>query len=54
MMRAQPAGPAFREGDEIVLAHGTYQGTLGVLLRLTEDVNARTSRRAMATSAATL
>jgi hypothetical protein len=31
--------PTFNEGDEIVLAEGTYQGTLGVFLRLREDVN---------------
>jgi len=29
----------FREGDQVVLADGTYQGTLGVFLRLKEDVN---------------
>ena len=39
MMSTRPAGPTFREGDEVVLAHGTYQGTLGVFLRLREDVN---------------
>jgi len=33
------AGPTFREGDEVVLANGTYQGTLGAFLRLREDVN---------------
>jgi hypothetical protein len=31
--------PAFQEGDEVVLARGTYPGTLGVFLRLKEDVN---------------
>jgi len=30
---------AFREGDEVVLADGTYQGTPGVFLRLKADVN---------------
>jgi len=30
---------AFREGDEVVLAEGTYQGTPGVFLRLREDAN---------------
>jgi hypothetical protein len=39
MMNTRAAGPTFREGDEVVLAHGTYQGTLGVFLRLREDVN---------------
>ena len=29
----------FREGDEVVLAQGTYPGTLGVFLRLKEDAN---------------
>jgi hypothetical protein len=33
------AGPNFQEGDEVVLACGTYPGTLGVFLRLREDVN---------------
>jgi hypothetical protein len=39
MMNTRPAGPAFREGDEVVLAHGTYQGTAGVFLRLKKDAN---------------
>ena len=38
MMSTRPAGPTFREGDEVVLAQGTYPGTLGVFLRLKEDV----------------
>jgi len=38
MMSTRPAGPAFQEGDEVVLANGTYQGTSGVFLRLREDV----------------
>ena len=29
----------FREGEEVVLASGTHQGTLGVFLHLTTDVN---------------
>jgi hypothetical protein len=29
---------AFREGDEVVLERGTYQGTLGVFVRLKIDV----------------
>ncbi len=29
--------PEFREGDQIVLARGSYQGSLGVFLRLRED-----------------
>lgn len=40
MMSTRPAvGPTFREGDEVVLVQGTYPGTLGVFLRLKEDVN---------------
>ena len=31
--------PTFQEGDEVVLACGTYPGSLGVFLRLKEDVN---------------
>ena len=38
-MSTQPAGPTFREGDEVVLAEGSYQGTLGTFLRLKEDTN---------------
>ena len=38
MMSTGSAAPAFREGDEVVLANGTYQGTLGVFLRPREDV----------------
>jgi hypothetical protein len=37
MINTKP-GPAFRQGDEVVLAYGTYQGTLGVFLHLREDV----------------
>jgi hypothetical protein len=37
MTSAIPALPAFREGDKVVLAIGTYQGTQGVFLRLRED-----------------
>jgi transcription antitermination factor NusG len=32
-------GTAFREGDQVVLAQGTYQGTLGVFVRLRKDAN---------------
>lgn len=35
----EPAHPEFREGDEVVLADGTYQGTVGVFLHLREDIN---------------
>ena len=34
MMSNKRVAPTFREGDEVVLAEGTYQGTLGVFLRL--------------------
>ena len=39
MMTTRDAGPTFHEGDEVVLAHGTYQGTPGVFLKLREDLN---------------
>jgi hypothetical protein len=39
MISPHPAVPTFRQGDEVVLAEGTYQGTPGVFLRLREDVN---------------
>jgi hypothetical protein len=29
--------PMFRKGDEVVLIEGTYQGTLGVFIRLRDD-----------------
>ncbi|MFZ0936765.1 MAG: hypothetical protein WA015_20770 [Bryobacteraceae bacterium] len=32
-------GTAFHEGDEVVLAKGSYQGTLGEFVRLKKDVN---------------
>lgn len=38
MTNAKPAIPEFREGDEVVLAEGTYQGSYGVFLRLKADV----------------
>jgi hypothetical protein len=39
MMNIKPVDRAFREGDEVVMTDGTYQGTLGVFLRLRKDVN---------------
>lgn len=39
MMSIRHAALTFREGDEVVLAQGTYQGTLGIFLRLREDGN---------------
>jgi hypothetical protein len=38
MMNNRPVGTVFREGDEVVLAEGSYQGTLGVFVRLRNDV----------------
>ena len=38
MMSNRPARTVFREGDEVVLGEGTYQGTLGVFVRLRDDV----------------
>ena len=29
----------FKVGENVVLAEGTYQGTLGVFMRLRQDVN---------------
>jgi len=39
MTSTPPAAPTFREGDQIVLAHGPYQGTPCVFLRLRPDIN---------------
>ena len=36
-MSTRTTGQALHEGDEVVLAEGTYQGTPGVFLRLRED-----------------
>jgi hypothetical protein len=36
-MNTSTTGPLFHEGDEVVLAIGTYQGTPGVFLRLRKD-----------------
>ena len=38
-MSTRLVGNVFREGDEVVLAEGTYRGTSGVFLRLKEDAN---------------
>jgi hypothetical protein len=37
MIGIRPISPAFHEGDEVVLASGTYTGTPGVFLNLRED-----------------
>jgi hypothetical protein len=39
MMNTGPDNQTFREGNEVVLARGTYPGTLRRFLRLREDVN---------------
>jgi hypothetical protein len=39
MISTRLAHPEFLEGDEVVLAQGTYQGTPGVFLHLRENVN---------------
>ena len=38
MISTRLVHPEFHEGDEVELAEGTYQGTLGVFLHLHEDV----------------
>lgn len=38
MTSKRHVGSEFREGDEVVLAEGTYQGTPGVFVRLREDI----------------
>ncbi len=52
MKNISSANPAFREGDEVVLALGSYQGTLSVFLRLRTPTG-RTSASATATSEVT-
>ena len=37
MMDIKPAEKPFFEGDEVVLAKGSYQGTLGVFIKLRQD-----------------
>ena len=37
-MKPNPPVQQFLEGDEVVLARGSNQGTLGVFLRLRQDV----------------
>ena len=39
MIDSGSVGTKFREGDDVVLAEGTYQGTHGVFLRLKGDAN---------------
>lgn len=39
MMSPRVVAPVFREGEEVVLAEGTYQGTLGIFRALKEDTN---------------
>jgi hypothetical protein len=39
MISTTLVGSEFRDGDSVVLAKGTYQGTPGVFLRLKDDPN---------------
>ena len=39
MINSRPVATEFREGDQIVMAEGTYQGTPGVFVRFREDAN---------------
>jgi hypothetical protein len=38
MAHTESAPHTFHKGDEVVLVEGTYQGTLGVFVRLRDDV----------------
>ena len=38
-MNAKPAPSTFREGDEVVLAAGSNQGTTGIFMHLKTDPN---------------
>jgi len=38
MKHTEKVPNVFREGDEVMLVEGTYQGTLGVFVRLRDDV----------------
>ncbi len=35
----EPARPEFRQGDDVVLASGACEGTIGVFLSLRDDVD---------------
>lgn len=37
MAHTKTLSPTFHKGDEVVLVEGTYQGTLGVFVRLRDD-----------------
>jgi hypothetical protein len=39
MTSVRPIVPGFHEGEPVVLARGTYQGTTGVFLHLRADPN---------------
>ena len=39
MIDQKRVATVFQEGDAVVLARGTYQGTLGIFARLRADVN---------------
>ena len=38
MAHTETGAATFHEGDEVMLVEGTYQGTLGVFVRLRDDV----------------
>jgi hypothetical protein len=38
MVHTDPVTATFHEGEEVVLVEGTYQGTLGIFVRLKDDV----------------
>jgi transcription antitermination factor NusG len=39
MQNPSPSVTAFKPGDQVLLARGSYQGTSGVFLRLHTDTN---------------
>jgi hypothetical protein len=39
MINSRLVATEFREGDQIVMAEGTYQGTPGVFVRFRKDAN---------------
>ena len=38
MVHTETGAATFHEGDEVILVAGTYQGTLGIFVRLRDDV----------------
>jgi hypothetical protein len=39
MIDTRCSDPVFRDGDQVVLAKGTYQGTRGVFVRLNDSID---------------